>query len=338
MAPKVDSLNIVSSTKPLSVVSKPKNNSNIEVFENKNTEANIDDVTITNPNSNTKPKEEADTKKKWLIGAIIFLGTFALAYATKGKLKIKTPKINNSFTPFDRGELKGLTKELQSFIDKEIASSTKLIQKPKLVFSSKVNGAAMANPLTNEIYVHPEILTSKDFYKLVNSTGRCIDDSDVLWQITGSRSMLEKEIIKQGLKNVEILPLTREERFKIVKSTVAHETFHCEQFQNMILHPNIGLEKMVKDFLEPFMKTEGLQFKICNIIAKSSWKELLKTGKKLDPNSELAKKTIKQYRGLVFAKRNTDKSLTYKIYTTLPTEKEAYKLEREFATTHNLLI
>lgn len=338
MSPKVDSLNIVSSTKPLSVVSKPKNNSNIEVFENKNTEANIDDVTITNPNSNTKPKEEADTKKKWLIGAIIFLGTFALAYATKGKLKIKTPKINNSFTPFDRGELKGLTKELQSFIDKEIASSTKLIQKPKLVFSSKVNGAGMANPLTNEIYVHPEILTSKDFYKLVNSTGRCIDDSDVLWQITGSRSMLEKEIIKQGLKNVEILPLTREERFKIVKSTVAHETFHCEQFQNMILHPNIGLEKMVKDFLEPFMKTEGLQFKICNIIAKSSWKELLKTGKKLDPNSELAKKTIKQYRGLVFAKRNTDKSLTYKIYTTLPTEKEAYKLEREFATTHNLLI
>ena len=338
MAPKIDSLNIVSSTKPLSVVSKPKNNSNIEVFENKNTEANIDDVTITNPNSNTKPKEEADTKKKWLIGAIIFLGTFALAYATKGKLKIKTPKINNSFTPFDRGELKGLTKELQSFIDKEIASSTKLIQKPKLVFSSKVNGAGMANLLTNEIYVHPEILTSKDFYKLVNSTGRCIDDSDVLWQITGSRSMLEKEIIKQGLKNVEILPLTREERFKIVKSTVAHETFHCEQFQNMILHPNIGLEKMVKDFLEPFMKTEGLQFKICNIIAKSSWKELLKTGKKLDPNSELAKKTIKQYRGLVFAKRNTDKSLTYKIYTTLPTEKEAYKLEREFATTHNLLI
>lgn len=338
MSPKVDSLNIVSSTKPLSVVSKPKNNSNIEVFENKNTEANIDDVTITNPNSNTKPKEEADTNKKRLIGAIIFLGTFALAYATKGKLKIKTPKINNSFTPFDRGELKGLTKELQSFIDKEIASSTKLIQKPKLVFSSKVNGAGMANPLTNEIYVHPEILTSKDFYKLVNSTGRCIDDSDVLWQITGSRSMLEKEIIKQGLKNVEILPLTREERFKIVKSTVAHETFHCEQFQNMILHPNIGLEKMVKDFLEPFMKTEGLQFKICNIIAKSSWKELLKTGKKLDPNSELAKKTIKQYRGLVFAKRNTDKSLTYKIYTTLPTEKEAYKLEREFATTHNLLI
>ena len=338
MAPKVDSLNIVSNTKPLSVVSKPKNNSNIEVFENKNTEANIDDVTITNPNSNTKPKEEADTKKKWLIGAIIFLGTFALAYATKGKLKIKTPKINNSFTPFDRGELKGLTKELQSFIDKEIASSTKLIQKPKLVFSSKVNSAGMANPLTNEIYVHSEILTSKDFYKLVNSTGRCIDDSDVLWQITGSRSMLEKEIIKQGLKNVEILPLTREERFKIVKSTVAHEAFHCEQCQNMILHPNIGLEKMVKDFLEPFMKTEGLQFKICNIIAKSSWKELLKTGKKLDPNSELAKKTIKQYRGVVFAKRNTDKSLTYKIYTTLPTEKEAYKLEREFAITHNLLI
>ena len=46
MAPKVDSLNIVSSTKPLSVVSKPENNSNIKVFENNKTKTNIDEVTI----------------------------------------------------------------------------------------------------------------------------------------------------------------------------------------------------------------------------------------------------------------------------------------------------
>ena len=97
MAPKVDSLNIVLNTKSLPVVSRPETNGNIEVFENKNTEANIDDVTITNTNSGTKPKEEADTKKKWLIGAGIALGTATLVVAGI-LLKKKIPTIANKCT------------------------------------------------------------------------------------------------------------------------------------------------------------------------------------------------------------------------------------------------
>ena len=97
MAPKVDSLNIVSSTKPLSVVSKPENNSNIEVFENKNTEANIDEVSFSNSNSNVEPEEKNDTKKKWLLGAGIALGTSALVVAGI-LLKKKIPTIANKCT------------------------------------------------------------------------------------------------------------------------------------------------------------------------------------------------------------------------------------------------
>ena len=91
MAPKVDSLNIVSKTKPLSVVSKPKNNSNIEVFENKNTEANIDDVTFSNANSNSELEEKSGNKRKCLIGAGIILGTVAIGVASYLLFK-KAPK------------------------------------------------------------------------------------------------------------------------------------------------------------------------------------------------------------------------------------------------------
>lgn len=89
LASKVDSLNIISNTKPLPIVSKPENNGNIEVFENKNTKANIDEVTISNANSNTETEEKSDNTKKWLIGAGIALGAVALGVATTYILRKK---------------------------------------------------------------------------------------------------------------------------------------------------------------------------------------------------------------------------------------------------------
>ena len=91
MAPKVDSLDIVSNTKPLSVVSKPENNSNVEVFENKNTKANIDEIDLSNPNNNKQIEEKSDNKKKWLIGTGIALGTLAIGIATACIMK-KVPE------------------------------------------------------------------------------------------------------------------------------------------------------------------------------------------------------------------------------------------------------
>ena len=93
VAPKVDRLNIVSNTKPLSVVSKPKNNSDIEVFENKITEANIDKVSFSNTNSNSEIEEKSDNKKKWLIAGSIALGTVLIGVGSYFLLKKFGPRL-----------------------------------------------------------------------------------------------------------------------------------------------------------------------------------------------------------------------------------------------------
>jgi len=91
LAPKVDSLNIVSNTKPLSVVSKPEINSEIEVFENKKTIANIDEIDLSNQNNNKQIEEKSDNKKKWLISAGIALGALAIGITTACVMK-KVPE------------------------------------------------------------------------------------------------------------------------------------------------------------------------------------------------------------------------------------------------------
>ena len=93
IAPKVDSLNIASNTKPLPVVSKPKNNSDIEVFENEITEANIDKVSFSNTNSNSDLEEKADNKKKWLIAGGIALGTVLIGVSSYFLLKKYGPRL-----------------------------------------------------------------------------------------------------------------------------------------------------------------------------------------------------------------------------------------------------
>lgn len=334
---------MTSSTKPLSLETNLMDKGKIELFPISKKKVNAGEIGFLNFDKSVDVENcTSITVNKMGAGVVIGLsviGAIALKVLTKGKAKVKLPKINSSFEPFKESELKGVRRYLQGFAENEVVPLTKIKQKPWLRFDSQINGAGCANPLANEVLLNPEILTSKDYYKLVDRTGKCIAAGvDDLWQMTGSRSFLESKIAELGLKNAEILPLTRAERFNVIKSTVAHEVFHCQQFQNMILHPDIGFEKMFKEFLEPFMKTDGIKFKIMEKFCKLSWRSLIKSGKKLDPNSELAKKTMKQYRGLVFAKRNKNESLTYKIYKTLPTEKEAYKFEREFAIANDLLI
>lgn len=141
MAPKVDSLNIVSNTKPLSVVSKPEINSKIEVFENKNTKVNIDEVSFLKANSNAERKEKADTNKKRLIGIGIALGTFAIGVTSCLLLK----KING------QRFLKEKAKIIESFRvsakgDKKVLSG--LLNENSLEITKKfVNEADMSNGL-----------------------------------------------------------------------------------------------------------------------------------------------------------------------------------------------
>ena len=91
LALKFDSLNIVSNTMPLSVVSKPEINSESEVFENKKTKASIDEIGLSNQNNNKQIEEKSDNKKKWLISAGIALGALAIGITTACFMK-KAPE------------------------------------------------------------------------------------------------------------------------------------------------------------------------------------------------------------------------------------------------------
>ncbi len=101
MAPKVDSLNIISNIKPLSIVSIPGNNNNIAVFENKSSKSNIDEFTFSNANCNPELEEKSNNKRKWLIGAGIILGTVAIGVASylffkKAPKNILKPQISDT--------------------------------------------------------------------------------------------------------------------------------------------------------------------------------------------------------------------------------------------------
>ena len=89
LASKVDSLNIVSNTKPLSLENKSVDNSKIELFTTNSIKANVDEVNISNQNNSEEFEEKADNNKKWLIGAGIALGAVALGVATTYILRKK---------------------------------------------------------------------------------------------------------------------------------------------------------------------------------------------------------------------------------------------------------
>lgn len=91
MAPKVDSLNIVANTKPLSLENKSVDNSKIELFTTNNIKANIDRLELSNQNNNDQIEKKTDNNKKWLIGAGIALGSVAVGVAYYLLFK-KTPK------------------------------------------------------------------------------------------------------------------------------------------------------------------------------------------------------------------------------------------------------
>ena len=88
LASKVDSLNIVSNTKPLSLENKSVDNSKIELFTTNSIKANVDEVNISNQNNSEEFEEKADNNKKWLIGAGIALGAII-----GGRILLKSPKV-----------------------------------------------------------------------------------------------------------------------------------------------------------------------------------------------------------------------------------------------------
>ena len=151
MAPKVDSLNIVSSAKPLSLENKPVDNSKIEVFATDSIKANIDEVNISNQNNNSQVEEKSDNKKKWLIGAGIAVGVvltgILIKYAPKFIDKyddlilkkysdIDNPKLIEAFESNNFKQMK----LLEGMTPKEIRTLKLSVSKDDMTFFPTITG------------------------------------------------------------------------------------------------------------------------------------------------------------------------------------------------------
>ena len=93
MALKVDSSNIVSSTRLLSLENKSVDNSKSELFTANNIKANVDYVETSNHNNNNQVEEKSDKNKKWLIAGSIALGTVLIGVGSYFLLKKYGPKL-----------------------------------------------------------------------------------------------------------------------------------------------------------------------------------------------------------------------------------------------------
>ena len=163
--------------------------------------------------------------------------------------------------PFTEKELPKIEQELKNFITDVFAKKTEIINPPKLMFNPFANideGQGTISSIINAI-VLPKGLLTEDLFKLVDkTTGKCVEYREVLWQVKGSKKRLEDIIKDEGFENVEIVPVTREERIKILKGIIAHEGFHLIQMQRFVEHPDIGKEKVLYE-LNPDVKKERIK-------------------------------------------------------------------------------
>ncbi len=240
--------------------------------------------------------------------------------------------------PFTEKELPKIEQELKNFITNVFAIETEIINPPKLMFNPFANideGQGTISSIINAI-VLPKGLLTEDLYKLVDKkTGKCVEDREVLWQVKGSKKQLEDIIKDEGFENVEIVPVTREERIKILKGIIAHEGFHLIQMQRFVRHPDIGKEKVLYE-LNPDVEKERIKELITEY--GDVWANVEKSPK-LNPDSKLGKETMKQYNGLLKALNETDKEkIVREIYPKMPTEIEVYNRQRKFEEAHGLLL
>lgn len=122
METKVDSLNIVSNTKPLPVVSRPEINGNIEVFKNDTPKHNVDEINLSNYN-NIQTEEKSDNINGWLIGIGIAFGAIATGSFGINLIK-RNPKllvkiVNKSLIKNTDKTLKNSIPDLANYISKD---------------------------------------------------------------------------------------------------------------------------------------------------------------------------------------------------------------------------
>lgn len=236
---------------------------------------------------------------------------------------------------YSKDELSKVEKELQKFYEEVFCPQAKPQRKSHFSISkNNIGGHGCFLPQFNTALIGNEILTKPLIYKVVDkTTGKTVDDINCLWQIHMNYRGVTEEIQEQGLKNVKLVLMNKEERLKSVKSSLAHENFHAIQFNNMFLHPEIGrkgIDEAYNQIKYPNLIQKFIP-KVYNIFTNMNF---IRKNPKLEPGTEVYTQTLDQYK--TFKKWCGSDEIKY--YYESATELDAYNKERLFAIKNNLLI
>ncbi len=299
-------------------------------FAAKNSSDNL--ISIFSPANINEHKTELS-----IVGGITTAGLISLSLLKRKKIPMSSTK------PFSFFSARRIRRELMEFLEKDFMKQNQLRVKPNIYFSVPntkyaIQGDGVISPFDNNIILSINIFAGK-YYKIVDkTTGKCSVEAGINWQRTGPMHRLQSIIESENLENVIIVPLTRAERMKVLKSTAAHEAFHSMQYANMIMHPDIGLERIIEELSKYINVNDKNKQKII-LAARKIWGELAKSGNKIDPKSELGIRTKKQFEDMINnAKKISEGTITGEDYVKVTYESEAYQKELEFAIKNNLLI
>ena len=105
MINKIHSASSISDNKVMPIVSKTEAKADAALFASNNGRANVDEIRISNKNSDVISEEKSNKRKKWLIGAGIALGVLAVGIAAAYLVKRTPGFLSGGNTKIKLGEL-----------------------------------------------------------------------------------------------------------------------------------------------------------------------------------------------------------------------------------------
>jgi len=309
-------------------------------------------------------------KTETIIGGVAAAGLIGLSILARKKIpKSLSSELLQSWAtstePLTKKEVKLAKKELEKFVEGLQLNTIREKVKVKLVDTSGFCGGS-TDPISNHAIIDKTILTDTKMIKVVGVDGKircweiCGEGTNTFYPMITKLEELPLEL-QQCAK-----PLTKLERLNYAKSLAAHEAFHLSQFRRMLLHPDIGKEKLIElmKAQNPTLTNEQIQrvinnkniniFKrllfriypnfpnVANKIniasSKYYWKDIAKE-KNLNPASDIGKETMKEYSAHKHFLCNTptDPNEYFQAYVKDLFEIEAYRFQSKIIKDHNLL-
>ena len=262
------------------------------------------------------------------------IGSFSLLTSDTVALRKAEPQF------FAKNELVRIKQAVQRFLNEKVYPQINPPLSPKILFSKGIDigGHGCCYPSINAINISHDVLLNPDFSKVISTkTGKCIDDPKLLVQLTGDKNYLIKKIIKYGLSDTKIVPLSKAERLNSVKETALHETVHSAQFAHMVQHEDIGLKRFSSEMLSAGGAGSVKKW-LGKKLYQATWQPLLKEQGSISRDSDLGAKTLKQFEDLLAVAKEKDFNKRYILYQNASHEREAYQVARVLSEKFNLLL